>query len=341
MNNALVSINLVVHNGERYIRHCLTALRRQSYRDISVLIWDNNSTDKTREIVEREFPEFKLIMHEENLGMWPAQEAALAQSTGKYIVALSVDVMLHSDFVKNAVEICERDSSVGGLQAKVYRYDYDSLMQKTHERDAKYIDTCGFEIFRSRRVVNIGHGDIDRGQYNETKEVFAVEGAVPFFRRSALEDMRIGGHVIDHNYFWYGDDLDLAWRMRLFGWKNVYSPDVVAYHDRSTTKSEGKRLGLYERIRQRQAIPIQKRRLDWANVRFTIIKNDYIINILRDIPHILARECAVAVFTLFFEPRVLLALPRFLRLLPRMIAARREIMRRARVTPEQIHAWFS
>jgi len=209
------------------------------------------------------------------------------------------------------------------------------------------IDTVGFQIFRSRRVVNTGHGEEDRGQY-QSCEIFGVEGVVPIFRRKALEDCRIYGNIIDPDFrrgpLGYGDDFDLAWRMRLFGWKEYLSPGVLAYHDRSTTKDAAPAKFFWwkhiSRIGKRRTIPIEKRRLDWRNVRFTIIKNDYIINLLKDAPQLLWREIKVLGYTLLFEPRVLAEMPKFLYLLPTMLRNRRLIMKKAKVGPNEIHKWF-
>ena len=130
--------------------------------------------------------------------------------------------------------------------------------------------------------------------------------------------------------------------MRLFGFRQVYAPSVIAYHDRSTTK--GMSLNWsdhFKRIRERRKIPLFKRRLDWANVRFTIIKNDYIMNILKDLPWIAARELVVLGYALLFEPGVLGALPRFFKLLPAMLVRRRQVMARVQINPHDMHRWFT
>src|SRR6266540_1613409 len=317
----LVTINLVVHNGERYIRHCLAAVKSQTYSNLEINVFDNNSTDLTREITAREFPSYNLIAHSQNLGMWPGQETALQYSRGEYIVALSVDVMLDKNFVQEAVWAFSRHPHTGAIQAKVYQYDITKLGTGNRKLENKIIDTCGFKIFRSRQMGNIGHGESDQGQFEVEKDIFGVEGAVPVFQREAFEDCRIENYIADPDYFWYGDDFDIAWRMRLFGWDQWYIPSLIAYHDRSTTKGQARSLGEHlSRLGKRRQIPIKKRRLDWSNVRFTIIKNDYIINVLKDLPHIVIREIAVFLYTLLFEPAVFLELGRFMRLLPRMIS---------------------
>lgn len=361
MSNLLVTINLVVLNGEKYISCCLDGVLAQVYPHelIEFNILDNGSSDKTKEIIrglgfrisDLEFVRFNFLESKLNLGMWPGQEELLKYSTGKYVLAMAVDVILDKDFVKNAVEVIERDTKIGALEAKIYKYDINEVGPRYEDRPrGKILDTCGFKIERSRRVTNIGHGEQDSGQYDNLGEIFGVEGAAPFFRREALEDCRVEvrlqhgrsqREIFDHDYFWYGDDLDFAWRMNLFGWKQVFAPTVIAWHDRQTTKSLKKNwLDYIFRVPARQQIPLKKRQLDWRNTRWTIIKNDYTINIFKDLPFILAREMAVFGYTLLFEPKIFLEAGNFFKLLSKILQKRREIMKKAKVKPKDMRKWL-
>ena len=347
-----VSINLVVMNGENFIRHSLRSVKEQSYPQnlIEINILDNGSTDKTREIIQEELEienwklkigGFSLIENPTNIGFWAGQEKLFGRSGGEIIIAMT-DVILEPNFIKNAALALEKNLRMGAIQAKIYQME---LYNKTSPVFTNIIDTAGFAIFKSRRVINLGQGEEDRGQFNDQQEVFAVEGAVPIFRKTSLEDCKIEGKIIDPDYragsLGYGDDLDLAWRMRLFGWRQVLAPDVIAYHDRSTTKdTAGNWLDYLKRVGRRKQIPILKRRLDWRNVRFTIIKNDYIINILRALPKILARETAILFYSLLFEPAVLLEIPALLKCLPNMLRKRRVIMQRAKTGSAEMRKWF-
>jgi GT2 family glycosyltransferase len=201
------------------------------------------------------------------------------------------------------------------------------------------IDTCGFEIQKSRRVINIGHGWEDGDEYSKETKIFGVEGACPVFRREALNDAVINGRLIDQKYFWYGDDLDLAWRLQILGWDQIFIPSMIAWHDRQTTKriSGSKR----DFIKMRREIPAKKRRLDWRNVRFTIIKNDYIINILRDLPYVLRRELSILGYMILFEPSVLLEIPVLIKNIPSLLKDRREIMKKAKRSAEEMRSWYA
>lgn len=323
-----VSVQVVVRNGQRYIRGCLDSVRAQTYKNCEVVILDNNSTDDTARIVESEYPEFRLIRHDRNLGMWPGHEFLLTKTVGPYVLALSVDVILDAEFISLAVSACQKDQALCAVQGKVYQYTPGEPLAR------KIIDTCGFAMTRGRKVVNIGHGEPDSQEFAHEHDVFGVEGAVPFFRRSALEDCKVEEHIWDPDYFWYGDDLDLAWRMTLFGHRQRFIPSAIAWHDRSTTKDALHTgiLAQYVKNRSiRKKIPIRKRRLDWSNLRFTIIKNDYLLNILRDLPAIVLREINVQGYAGLFEQKVLLEWGRFLWLAPRMLARRFSVMARARM----------
>jgi len=334
MKNAevLVSVSLVVRNGEKFIRRCLDAVKGQTYGNVEVLVFDNDSSDKTLEIVREEYPDFKIHQSKTNYAVGGGQNRALKLVSGKYILALCVDVILDKFFIENAVSLMEKHPDWGALQAKIYSWDIKT------GRKTRMIDTTGFEIFKSRRIINRGHGQMDKGQFQTIQEVFSFEGACPFFRRRALLESAIKGEVYDEDFFWYTDDIDLGWRMRLFGWKSVYAPSVIAYHDRQTTKrlSSGK----LDFIQMRRRIPRLKRKLDMRNQYLMLVKNDILWLFLRHLPFFLWRQIQLLVYILLFEPFVFVSLPSFFRLLPRMIKKRRIIMKRKKVSIEEISRFF-
>ena len=339
MSNPIISINIVVLNGDKYIEHCLNSVLNQSFphEQIQINILDNGSTDETISIIENwklKNENFKITFTKSNFnhGMWGGQEELLKRAQSRYVVFLSVDVILEKDFILHAIRVLDANSKLGAVQAKVYQFNVRDL------ETGRTIDTCGFEISRSRRIGNIGHGETDTGQYDEARKIFGVEGAAPVMRVEALQSIKVAGEIADHDLFWYAEDLDVAWRLNMAGWEQRYEPSVVAWHDRQTTKQTSG--GLVNFIAIRRVIPLRKRRLEWRNIRCTIIKNDYIINILKDILYILPREIAMTLYLLIFETAVLAELPSLVRLLPRMLKKRKEIMKRTKVSPTQIHSYF-
>lgn len=333
----LVSINIVVYNEEKRIKDCLKAVFNQTYKNYEILIFDNCSNDKTLETVKTEFPEasasgkLKIFKADKNYLFGPGQNRAIKITSGKYILGLCADVWLKEDFIEEAVNIMETDQKIGALQAKIFRLiDGDK---------SNIIDTAGFEIYKSRRIVNRGHGAKDEGQFNKAEEIFSYEGACPFWRREALENTAIFGQFHEEDFIWYADDLDLGWRMHLLGWKNYYTPKVIAWHERQTTKRLSK--NKWDFIGQRKNLPKEKKMFDWANTRLTIIKNDIGLLTWPDIYLFAKREIMLFGYALVFEPyTIFVGAPRIIRYLPIAIRKRREIMRRKKISNKGIKIWY-
>lgn len=336
-NQPLVSINLVVYNEEKRIKKCLDFVFAQNYPNIEILIFDNKSTDKTLEIARKEFAEklksgkLKIYESKENIGFGPGQNKAAAMTSGKYILGLCADVWLKEDFTSEAVAMMESDQKIGALQAKIYR--------TVDGQRSDILDTTGFEIYKSRRIVNRGHGIKDTGQYNKSEEIFSYEGACPFWSRAAFEDSAIFGQTHDEDYFWYADDIDLGWRMHLLGWKNYYAPSVIAWHERHTTHRLSK--DKIDFISLRKELPKKKKMLDFVNIHLTLVKNDFGLFTWPDIYLFMKREAMLLGYFLIFEPyTIFIGLPKFIKFLPKMIAKRREIMKRKKTSKEEIKRWY-
>lgn len=316
---------------------------KQTYPNLRIYLLDAASDDDTGRIVREHYPAVRYIRSEDNIGIWRGnQDILMALDDAPYVLVLT-DVMMDPKFVERGVAALERDPRAGAAQAKIYRADKrsDGSFERT-----RIIDTFGFRINRAHHITNLGHGEDDRGQYDALTEVFGVEGAAPLFRRSALQECRVQGAMIDPDYrvggIGYGDDADLAWRMRLFGFRHVFVPDMVGWHNRSTTKElAGSLRGHLGRIRTRRSIPLAKRRLDWSNIRFTIIKNAAVRDLIRFAPWIIAREIAVLGYIVLFEPAVLLEIPRFVKTVPGVLRRRGQVQARVVCTRQERRYWYT
>jgi GT2 family glycosyltransferase len=327
-----IDVLMAVHNGAAWLDEVLSTLVAQSGASFALTVWDNASSDDSIAVVERRVPAARVVRSAENIGFWAAIEQLSESCTGELMLALT-DVRLAPDFLARCAAGFA-DPEVGAVEGKLY--------QLRDGARTTVIDTVGFHIDRSRRITIAGHGELDDGQYDRTAQVFAVEGAAPMFRTRAFRDVAIGGHVIDPAFregpLGYGDDLDLAWRMALFGWRQLLVPDAIGWHDRSTTHDvAGGMRDHVGRIEARRAIPIEKRILDWVNVRAARIKNDRTRDVLRDLPFILVRELTVLVYMLIVEPRALAGVPRLARLAPSMFRQRRVVQGRAQA---DLRSWF-
>lgn len=336
-----VSIHLIVYNGEKYIRCCLEHVKEQTYPNVKFRIFDNASTDNTIKIAREVWPKVEVVRFPKNYVLGGGFNRSLYYSDSEYVVGLSVDVMMAPDFIEKALSSMEEHPHMGVLQAKILRYDYEN------NKKMDIIDTTGMQIFRSRRIINRGHGEQDKGEYSKAEEIFCYEGAVPFFRRKALEEVKMLKNprdekypyeYLDEDFVWYADEVDLGWRMRMQGWGSWYEPSVTAWHDRQTTHKLSS--GYRAFIQQRREIPRLKRKLDLQNQRLTFIKNDFWINILRDFPWFFKRELFLFLYVLFWERSSLPAYWGIIKQAPRMLKKRREIMQKRKIGPGEMKKWF-
>ena len=328
-----VSVHLIVKDGEKYIEGCLNAVKSQTYPNIVMRVFDNNSTDSTVQKAKEIFPTSEIIQFSKNYFVGGAFNRSLQHSTSPFVVMLCVDVVLDDMFIEKAVHAIQQDERIGVVQAKVFWYD------KQNERKTDIIDTTGMQIFKSRRIINRGHGEKDTRKYETPHEIFCYEGAVPFFRRSALEDVKMGEReYLDEDFVWYADEVDLGWRMRLAGWKIWYDPRVVAWHDRSTTHTLSKSFKSF--IQQRKHIDKHKRMLDIRNQRLAFIKNDLWRTALTHLPWILKREVMLLVYVVLFEQSSLKAYTGIIQMAPKMFKKRRHILHNKKLKHPHINQWF-
>ena len=222
-----VSINLVTWNGAKYIDNCLRSVLAQTYKDYSILIIDNCSSDETVPIIKEQFPQLNVIQHKENFGFAKAHNQAVHWSKSDYILMLNQDVVLAPGYLENIVSFLDKNPMAGSVSGKILRLQED---QKTN-----YIDTVGLRIYKNYRVVDMGAGEMDEGQYDAITEVFGVSGALPVYRRKALEEVIYLQEYFDESFFMYKEDVDLAHRLLTAGWTSWRIPMAIAYHDRTVS----------------------------------------------------------------------------------------------------------
>lgn len=345
--NPLTSINIVTFNGERYIRKCLESVANQVYKDIEVNILDNNSQDNTIEIIKN----FKLqTTHyslQTNIGFAKAHNILIEKSGGEYILMLNQDAWLDKDYIKNALEIFKKYGKIAGIQPKIYRYNFEE--DKIVMRNGKpIIDTTGLLVLKNRRIIARGQGEEDNGQFNKEEEIFGADGAAPIFLKKALEDVKIPNpytlnpkpsyEYFDEDFFMYKEDVDLSWRLRLYGWKILYNSALIAYHSRGSGESAA--VNYLDIIKERRHISALAKSLSWRNQRLMQVKNEFAVSYIRDFPFIFVKEIASLFYILLFERFALSLIKDFFYLLPRAMKKRRVIMAHRKTNHNELHIWF-
>lgn len=211
----LVSIIIINFNGHKFIADCLNSIRKQTHKNKEVVLWDNNSSDNSLNIVHEKFPETKVIASKKNILFAKAINLSIKRCTGNYLIILNHDTKLDKDFVRELLIKAKNKKEAAAVVPKMLFYSMPTCINGI----GNYIPPHGWGSDNF-----MGHFDF--GQFDNLNEVpSACFGAV-MIKREALED--IG--PIDNRYEAYYEDADWSYRARLRGWKIVPAPQAIIYH---------------------------------------------------------------------------------------------------------------
>lgn len=328
-----VTAVVVNWNGAGQLGACLDALLAQDHPDLDVLVVDNASRDSSRCVLSRyaRRPRLRVRYNRVNRGFAGAVNDAWRLTDAPALLTANYDVRPRPDFVSRAVAALVADPCRGAVQGKLLRPSTTS----GRNRGVSVIDTTGHLAFRTRLFRNRAEGETDHGQWQTPGSVFGVSGALALYRRAMLDDIAIhvpdrrGGRrreVFDEDLFAFFDDVDVDWRAAMRGWEAWYEPRAVATHERGGSGPRRTR---------------RVERLNFQNRLLTMIKNDDVDRLAREVPAVVATTTIKAVELAVTVPAALVASAGAARLVPRMLDKRRVIQARATVPSRAvIDRWF-
>jgi len=315
MNAEKVSIVIVTYNSEKDLQKLLPSISSQTWKKFEIIVVDNNSRDRSVEIVKYYFPEARIIKNPENSGFARAANQGIEASCGEFVLLLNPDTRLKEDFIEILVRKLKEHPEAGGVCGKLLK------------EDEGRIDSAGIFFSPFLRHFDRGQGE-EPEKYDEEVYVFGISGAAALLRRKMLEDIKIDGEYFDSSFFAYREDADLCWRAQLLGWKFLYVPSAIGFHRRRVFP--GKRKGLPPFINMHS-----------VKNRFLMrIKNQTLLLFFTLLLPALIRDLGVLIYTIFFERTSLRAFKEVFSLLPRALKWRREIMGRKRVSSLKLLPWF-
>lgn len=329
----MVSVVILNYNGEKLLKTCLDSACALDFEHKEIIFLDNASTDNSVEFVSKHYPGIHIVANKENSGYAGGANQAIEVSKGNFVMILNPDIVFEPDYLKILVERLREDPRIAAIIGKLKKYDFEG------GKKTDFIDSAGLLMLRNRRCVDRGQGEHDKGQYDVAEEVFGITGACPLYRRSALEDIKINGEYFDNSFFMYKEDVDISWRLRLFGWKCFYEPSAVAYHGRGTGAIE--RTTLWDVVKNRKGLSRFQKHLSYKNERLMRVKNELWPNMKHDFWPIIQKEILMAGWMMLREPFLFKSLVKFLHQLPSALQKRRQIMGRVKVNYEQLQKWFS
>lgn len=306
-----VSVQIVTYNSAQDIEACLEAVCRQSHQVAHIIIVDNASSDDTLERIrsyrDRTQAEIRLIENQMNTGFAPAHNQAMRQVDTDYVLVLNPDVILGVRYVELLVKVMQHNPEIGSATGL--------LVQNS---DPGVVDSTGLVMNRIWRAFDRGAGQPVK-QWKQSAEVFGVSGAAAMYARKMIMDISLQGEFFDEDFFAYKEDVDVAWRARLLGWKAYFCAEAESVHKRGWKKGG------------RDAIPLFVRKHSFINRYKMIYKNLFGWDWLKNLPQFLVYEIAVHGYILLREPKVLGAWADLWRKQPELREKRDELRRKRKI----------
>ncbi len=246
---AVVILN---YNGKKFLAQLLPKVLEYS-PEAAVIVADNASTDDSMVFLQRHYPEVQCLVLDKNYGFAEGYNQALRQlrEEWEYFALLNSDMEVTPDWLAPLLALLESDPAIAAVQPKIKAY---------HQRDhfeyagaaGGWLDALGYPFCRGRIFAVTEN---DKGQYDQTEEIFWASGAALVIRAKLFE--AIGG--FDSDYFAHLEEIDLCWRLKRAGYKIMVEPKSVVYHVGGGTLSYNTPFKTY---------------LNFRNSLYTIVKNE-------------------------------------------------------------------
>lgn len=207
-------------NGAHHLPVCLDALQAQTCDHLEVIVVDNASGDGSQALVRGRYPDVMLVELPENRGFTGACNAGMQAATGIFVALLNNDTEVDPAWAASLVDAFARYPDAGLLASKMLLFE---------RRD--HFHTAGDYYRVDGRLGNRGVWERDLGQYDREEYVFSACGGSAAYRRAMLDDIGL----LDDDFFFSCEDMDLAWRAQLAGYRCVYVPSAVVYHHLAAT----------------------------------------------------------------------------------------------------------
>jgi len=317
-----VSVLILNWNGRNYLEPCLNALRGQTYRAFEVILVENGSVDGSAALVRETFGEWlaegtlKLVELAQNTGFSGGNLEGLrhAEPEARYIATLNNDTEADSHWLETLVNSLENRSDEWAAVCGAMLFASDTAR----------IASAGIEVRKNGLALDGRGGELWKPGAEE--EIFGVCAGAALYRRKAIEETGF----FDPAFFAYLEDADLAWRLRLRGYRSLYVPDAKVMHLYSGTGGQGSPFKSFQLGRNRL----------WV-----ILKDMPGALLLRYLPLILFYDLAAVLYTLLFRRDIHSLRGRLAALRPRHLKRlrqqRREIQQNRRVSIAELRRWLA
>ena len=223
-----ISIVIVSYNVCQLLDECLQSVKR-ALQGIDGEVWvvDNQSTDGTVETLQPRHPEVHFIANNENVGFARANNQAIRQSDSEYVLLLNPDTVVYEPTIRQTLEFMDEHPEAGGAGVRMLTREGVPAPESRRAIPTPWVAMLKMLGFTKRYYMS-------HLSWDEPGRIEVVSGAYCMLRRQALDEVGL----LDEDFFMYGEDIDLSYRLLKGGWQNWYLPlEIIHYKGESTQKS--------------------------------------------------------------------------------------------------------
>ncbi len=214
-----VTIVIPNYNGKHFMEPCLASLEKQTYQDFKILVVDNASTDGSLKYMSEVYPEIEVIALDSNYGFSRAVNEGIRRCETPYVILLNNDTTVDSHYVEEMVRAIEISPKIFSVSSKMIQMYHPDLIDSAGD----LYTLMGWGVCRGagRPVSN----------YTKQDSIFTACAGAAIYRRSIFNEIGF----FDESHFAYLEDIDIGYRARIYGYKNIYCPAALVYHVGSGT----------------------------------------------------------------------------------------------------------
>ncbi|MEN8124079.1 MAG: glycosyltransferase family 2 protein [Bacteroidota bacterium] len=226
-----LSVIIVNYNVRYFLEQCLISVN-EACKDLSseIIVIDNNSSDDSCRMINKRFPKVNLICNKQNIGFGKANNLAISKAKGEYLLILNPDTFLAEDILQKIIDFAEKKDDFGALGVKMI--DGKGMFLPESKRNIPTIKIAIKKIAGYSKDYYANH--IDK---NKNGKIEILTGAFMLLKRSVFNEIK----GFDEDYFMYGEDIDLCYKILNKGYQNYYfgKSSIIHYKGESTIKNIG------------------------------------------------------------------------------------------------------
>lgn len=232
-----ITVIIVSYNVKYYLEQCLLSLKKSLQGiESEVYVVDNHSRDGSIAYLRRRFSDYNFVVSNHNLGFARANNLAIKRAKGEYLLLLNPDTIVGENTIKECIAFMDSHPQAGGLGVKMLKADGDKAMESRRGLPSPltaFYKMCGL-CARYPKSKRFGKYYMSYLSWDKPERIEVISGAYCMLRHTAID--KIG--MLDEDFFMYGEDVDLSYRLLKGGYENWYIPSqILHYKGESTHKS--------------------------------------------------------------------------------------------------------